>query len=79
MQADLQLKYSIDDIMTSMHVEGGKAEDIMVLPAEDKFFIGGGCEAYSVVLDSLDKGKGKGKGQEDIQQNVSACIVSPMG
>ena len=75
MKVDVQLKYSIDNIMTDMKIDGGKAEDIMVLPAEDKFFIGGGCEAYSVVLDSPEGGKGK----ENALQNVSVCIVSPMG
>ncbi len=74
MKVDTELHYSMEDIMASMGADD-KTSDIMILEAKDKFFIGGGCEAYSIVLDSPDDGGG----EENKLQNVSICMASPMG
>lgn len=46
MKPNVEIKYGIDDVLKEMGLtKDGGAADILRVKAEDKFFIGGGCES----------------------------------
>ena len=71
MKIKIKCKFPMQEILKSMKVNSGKNEDIMVLDASDKFFVGGGCEAMTIVLDSPDESD---KTDQKLQ-NLSICMT----
>ena len=67
MNVKIDITYSIEDALKELGKERDvqPGEDILVLNAEDKFFIGGGCETR-VTMDGSSP------------QNVSVCMDSPL-
>ncbi len=70
MNVKIDIRYSIEDAMKEL-VEDGNAQlsnDIIVLKAEDRFFVGGGCKLCSMRMDFLISSS----------PNISVCINSPI-
>jgi hypothetical protein len=67
----VDIKYSIEDAIKELSKNVQTAADIIVLKAEDKFFIGGGCETLTTVMDSANR-------NASLPQNVSVCMNSPI-
>ena len=73
MHVKADIKYSIEDALKELEKDKNvqSTDGIIVLKAEDKFFIGGGCETYTTVMDSP-------KCKKNQLQNVSVCMNSPI-
>lgn len=70
MDVKIDITYSIEDALRELGEDSKIQADseIIVFKAEDKFFVGGGCEATRIIV------KDSANTIIDRQRNVSVCM-----
>lgn len=76
MPVHVPMEYTIDDILKDLK-SSKESDGILLVKADDRFFVGGGCEYPSPVKTDASIAE-TGLGREITPVNISVCANGPL-